>query len=177
MLPYGSYNLVSIGLGNSFSSLWCTVIACGYMLKYCQLEPSEQMPLKFQSKYKIINQRNGIENDICKLLAIRLIHYCVKHHHHVENIQTPFLSITLYLLSLLQHSIFSPSTQLSWVPFYNGFMSPWSKSRKHSICSHMNNNYWFRSQLCTCHDSWAVVTCAEVWPKMEICDLTGSLGS
>ena len=32
------------------------------------------------------------------------------------------------------------------------------------IISHMKNNNNIRSQFCTCHDSSAVVTCANLWP-------------
>ena len=32
----------------------------------------------------------------------------------------------------------------------------------------MNNNDQIRSQFCTCHDSWAVVSCAKLWPEWII---------
>ena len=47
--------------------------------------------------------------------------------------------------------------------FHWGFMSSYSKSCAHSSSSHFNNNTQIRSQFCTCHDSWAVVTCANLW--------------
>ena len=49
---------------------------------------------------------------------------------------------------------YSPSTY-----FTNGYMSSNSKYCKDMYCSYVNN-YQIRSQFCTCHDSWAVVTCA-----------------
>ena len=33
-----------------------------------------------------------------------------------------------------------------------------------ACCSYMKNDDAIRSQLCTCHDSWAVMTCANLWP-------------
>ena len=32
------------------------------------------------------------------------------------------------------------------------------------LFSHMKNNKLTRPWFCTCHDSWAVVTCAKLWP-------------
>ena len=32
----------------------------------------------------------------------------------------------------------------------------------------MKNDWLIRSQFCTCHDSWAVVTCANMWPDLAI---------
>ena len=32
----------------------------------------------------------------------------------------------------------------------------------------MKNNDQIRPQFCTCHDSWAVVTCAKLWPDWII---------
>ena len=34
---------------------------------------------------------------------------------------------------------------------------------KNSSYSYLRNNRLIRSQLCTCHDSWAVVACPNVW--------------
>ena len=38
-----------------------------------------------------------------------------------------------------------------------------SKSHKNCCRSYTKNNYEIRSQLCTCHNSWAVVACAKLW--------------
>ena len=43
-------------------------------------------------------------------------------------------------------------------------MSSSSKSRDNSCCSFLDNNDAIRPQFCTCHDSWAVGTCANLWP-------------
>ena len=32
----------------------------------------------------------------------------------------------------------------------------------------MKNNYQIRSHFCTCHDSWAAVACANLWPSWKI---------
>ena len=42
-------------------------------------------------------------------------------------------------------------------------MSSQPKSCKNSYYSYLNNNALIKSQFCTCHDSWAVVTCAKLW--------------
>ena len=34
--------------------------------------------------------------------------------------------------------------------------------------SHFNSNDQIRSQFCTCHDSWAVVACAKLWPDLIV---------
>ena len=39
---------------------------------------------------------------------------------------------------------------------------------KNICCSYMNNNEQIRSEICTCHDSWAVMTCAVFWPDWII---------
>ena len=52
-----------------------------------------------------------------------------------------------------------------WSPSHQGFINSYSKSRKKkSYCPYLKNNDPIRSQFCTCHDSWAVVTCANLWP-------------
>ena len=48
------------------------------------------------------------------------------------------------------------------------FMSLWLKSREYSLSSNSYFNDLFRSQFCTCHDSWAVVGCAKLWPDLII---------
>ena len=53
---------------------------------------------------------------------------------------------------------------LTWDPFHKGFTSSLSESHKKSHCFFSNNNDSTRSQLCICHDSSAVVTCANLWP-------------
>ena len=40
------------------------------MLNYCQLDPSEETPVKFDSKYKTFIYENAFENFICKMVAI-----------------------------------------------------------------------------------------------------------
>ena len=58
-------------------------------------------------------------------------------------------------LRLLQDTI-HPFHKQSWAHNPN-------LATKKSI-SRMKNNNKMRSQFCTCHDSWAVVTCANLWP-------------
>ena len=52
--------------------------------------------------------------------------------------------------------------------FHKVFMSSWSKSHKDKCCFYLKNNHLIRSQFCTCHDSSAVMTCANVWPDWII---------
>ena len=35
---------------------------------------------------------------------------------------------------------------------------------QNSSCSYMNDNVQIKSQFCTCHHNWAVMTCANLWP-------------
>ena len=54
-------------------------------------------------------------------------------------------------------------------PISQQFMSSFLKSHKSSFYSNFNsNNGNIRSQICTCHDSRAVVTCAKLWPDWII---------
>ena len=39
---------------------------------------------------------------------------------------------------------------------------------EHSLCFYQCSNDSIRSQTCTCHDSWAVMTCAKLWPNLSI---------
>ena len=48
-------------------------------------------------------------------------------------------------------------------PVSRGHMSSKTKSCQIMSCSNMKVYYPTRSQLCTCHDSIAVVTCADIW--------------
>ena len=56
----------------------------------------------------------------------------------------------------------------TWGPFHIWFRSSLSTSHKKSCDYYLMNNYPIRSQFCTCHDSWAVVTCANLWPDWVI---------
>ena len=47
-------------------------------------------------------------------------------------------------------------------------MSSWLKSWENSFCSSADFNDTIRSYFCTCHNSWAVVTCAKIWPDCII---------
>ena len=56
--------------------------------------------------------------------------------------------------------------------FTKGFMSSWPKSYETSFCFNMFNfhsNKPIRSQICTCHDSSAVMACAKLWPDIINC--------
>ena len=39
---------------------------------------------------------------------------------------------------------------------------------KLQCCSYLKSNDQIRSQFCTCHDCWAVMTCANLWPDWMI---------
>ena len=43
-----------------------------------------------------------------------------------------------------------------------------SESLLNSVCSYIHSNNPIRSLFCTCHDSWAVMTCAKLWPDLMI---------
>ena len=58
----------------------------------------------------------------------------------------------------------SGATQSIKEPSHKVYISLWSK-----FCKNMcENTDEFRSQFYTCHDSWAVVTCANLWPDWII---------
>ena len=56
-------------------------------------------------------------------------------------------------------------TYLSREPFRKGFMSLWLKSCENIHCFSRDSWDLIRSQFCTCHDSYAVVSCAKVLPN------------
>ena len=62
----------------------------------------------------------------------------------------------------------SPSLCRDKDPFHERFMNLYTKSFKNICCSDMKNNNLIRSQFCTCHDSWAVMVCAKLWPDWII---------
>ena len=39
---------------------------------------------------------------------------------------------------------------------------------KINFCFDHDSANWVRSQICICHDSWAVMTCAKLWPDLSI---------
>ena len=48
--------------------------------------------------------------------------------------------------------------------FKGGFINGlWAHNWENSFCSNIHSNYSIRPQVCTCHNSWAVVTCAKLW--------------
>ena len=51
-----------------------------------------------------------------------------------------------------------------WNTFRKGFIRPWFKSCKFCHCYDYASNDWIMSQICTWHDSWAVVPRAKLWP-------------
>ena len=57
---------------------------------------------------------------------------------------------------------------ISWDQFHKGFISSWFKYCENFFCSSYDYNYQIWSQICTCHGSWAVVTCAKLWPDLII---------
>ena len=65
-------------------------------------------------------------------------------------------------------SAFRTSCQNFWVPLHKGFRSSWMKSCENSFRYNFNLNYAIRSQFCTWHDSWAVMTCAKLWPDWSL---------
>ena len=52
--------------------------------------------------------------------------------------------------------------------FHKEFMSSYSNLTKNSCCSYLKNDDLIRTQFCTSNDSWAVVTCANLWPDWII---------
>ena len=54
-------------------------------------------------------------------------------------------------------------TDWIWDPFNREFMSSSWKSCENSPCFCYDSNDPIRSQICTCDDSWSVVTCASLW--------------
>ena len=53
-------------------------------------------------------------------------------------------------------------------PFCHWFRIWYLKSYKNSLCLHHDSTDVYWSQICTGHDSSAVVTCAELWPDLII---------
>ena len=52
--------------------------------------------------------------------------------------------------------------------FHKGFMRSWLKSENTVCCNH-NSDDQIRSEIiCSCHDSWAFMTCAKLWPDYII---------
>ena len=57
-------------------------------------------------------------------------------------------------------------TDVSRETFGKGFRRSLFKYSGNSVHSNFNSNDPIRSQFCTCHNSWAVMTCANLWPDM-----------
>ena len=53
-----------------------------------------------------------------------------------------------------------------WDSFHWMFKSFWLKSCEKYYCTSLDSNDPVRSQICICHDSWAVVACANLWPDL-----------
>ena len=53
-------------------------------------------------------------------------------------------------------------------PFHWQFVSLQLKSRENYFNFNSNSNEPIRSQICTYHDTWAVMTCAKSWPDWMI---------
>ena len=51
----------------------------------------------------------------------------------------------------------------SLAPILQRFMSWWSKSHENTFCHQFNCINPIRPDLCTCHDSSSVMTCAQFW--------------
>ena len=60
--------------------------------------------------------------------------------------------------------IFMAITNGTWVHFTKSLWTHNLNLVKNTWCSCMKNNNGIRLQVCTCHDSWAVLACANVWP-------------
>ena len=54
------------------------------------------------------------------------------------------------------------------VTHFTEFMSSYLKIYKSSLGFNCNFDDTIRSQICTCHDSWAVVKCTKLWPDYII---------
>ena len=81
--------------------------------------------------------------------------------------ETYVLNVSLWGPALDYAGLFSlgqGARQLAgWGPFHKVLTSPSLKSCAHSLCSNFHYNDPIRSQFCTCHDSYAVVTCTNSW--------------
>ena len=42
------------------------------MMIYCQLNPQEQISVRFESEFSDFNQQNAFENIVCKMSAISI---------------------------------------------------------------------------------------------------------
>ena len=62
--------------------------------------------------------------------------------------------------------LYTGTTWDGGTPFHKEFMGLLFKSYKKTCCSYIKHNNENRSQLCTCHDSSAVVTWANLWPGL-----------
>ena len=52
---------------------------------------------------------------------------------------------------------------IAWDTFHKWFMSSWMKSYENVFCFNLDLSHTIRSQMCTCHDSLAVMACAKLW--------------
>ena len=57
---------------------------------------------------------------------------------------------------------------LQFGPFHKVYMSSQLKSCEKFLCCDSDSDDPNSSQICTCHDSWAVVTCAKLWTDLII---------
>ena len=65
--------------------------------------------------------------------------------------------------SCLDRMLGSGYGPICWGLFHKGFMNSQLKSCENFVGSNVVSYNLIMSQFCTCHDSWAVMTCAEFW--------------
>ena len=87
--------------------------------------------------------------------------------HNVMNKHLEFIYCATHSSWFLYHSFHSTHSTQCLDPFHQQFTSSWSKSQT-TICYDVKHDNKIRSLFGTCHDSWAVVTCAKLWPDWII---------
>ena len=68
---------------------------------------------------------------------------------------------------VIKSCVFRVPRQLVLGHILQTLMSLSLRSRENTCSSYLKNDYEIRSQFCTCHDSWAVVSCAKLWPWFD----------
>ena len=114
----------------SIGSALVQVLACRLfsMLNYCQLDPGEQISMKFERKYKLFIHENAFENAVCEMAAI-----CSGEYELIKR----FLQYQGRNTETLQWCHMSLMTSHQW-PFdclFNGLFRITSKK-------HLSLHYW-----------------------------------
>ena len=98
-----------------------------------------------------------------------MLQKCMQNHRMIYCIKRELLKNEIWYYSICDTSATwqgipgSNSLEWPWNSFHKEFMSLLSNSCKYICYSYMKSIDLIRSQFCTCHDSWAVMTCAKLW--------------